>query len=34
MAARDSDGRGLSEPEIRDEISTFLVAGHGLRPWP
>jgi cytochrome P450 len=28
MAARDSDGRGLSEPEIRDEISTFLVAGH------
>jgi cytochrome P450 len=28
MAARDSDGRGLSDPEIRDEISTFLVAGH------
>ena len=28
MAARDSDGSGLSEQEIRDEISTFLVAGH------
>lgn len=25
---RDSDGSGLSEQEIRDEISTFLVAGH------
>jgi cytochrome P450 len=28
MAARDSDGSGLSEQEVRDEISTFLVAGH------
>ena len=28
MAARDSDGHALSDPEIRDEISTFLVAGH------
>ncbi len=28
MAARDADGSGLSEQEIRDEISTFLVAGH------
>ncbi|HEX6527293.1 MAG TPA: cytochrome P450 [Streptosporangiaceae bacterium] len=27
-AARDSDGRGLGEREIRDEISTFLVAGY------
>jgi cytochrome P450 len=27
-AARDSDGSGLSEQEIRDEISTFLVAGY------
>jgi cytochrome P450 len=27
-AARDSDGSGLSEQEIRDEIATFLVAGH------
>lgn len=27
-AARDSDGSGLSEPEIRNEIATFLVAGH------
>jgi cytochrome P450 len=26
--ARDADGRGLDEREIRDEISTFLVAGH------
>src|SRR5262249_28756100 len=28
MAARDADGSGLSEQEIRDEISTFLIAGH------
>ena len=28
MAARDSDGSGLSKQEIRDEIATFLVAGH------
>ena len=27
-AARDADGRGLGEREIRDEISTFLVAGY------
>ncbi|HEU5416515.1 MAG TPA: cytochrome P450 [Streptosporangiaceae bacterium] len=27
-AARDADGRGLSAQEIRDEVSTFLVAGH------
>jgi cytochrome P450 len=27
-AARDADGRGLSEREIRDEVSTFLVAGY------
>ena len=26
-AARDADGRGLGEREIRDEVSTFLVAG-------
>jgi cytochrome P450 len=28
VAARDSDGSALTEQEIRDEISTFLVAGH------
>jgi cytochrome P450 len=28
MAARDADGNALSEQEIRDEIATFLVAGH------
>jgi cytochrome P450 len=28
MSARDSDGSGLSSQEIRDEIATFLVAGH------
>ena len=28
VAARDSDGNGLSGQEIRDEIGTFLVAGH------
>ena len=28
MAARDADGSALSEQEIRDEIATFLVAGH------
>jgi cytochrome P450 len=28
MTARDSDGSGLSEQEIRDEIATFMVAGH------
>src|SRR5262249_14160328 len=27
-AARDSDGSALSRQEIRDEIATFLVAGH------
>lgn len=27
-AAKDADGRGLGEREIRDEISTFLVAGY------
>ena len=27
-AARDADGRQLSQREIRDEISTFLVAGY------
>ncbi len=27
-AARDADGSGLSEQEIRDEIGTFLVAGY------
>ncbi len=27
-AARDSDGGALSRQEIRDEIATFLVAGH------
>jgi len=27
-AARDSDGSALTEREIRDEVSTFLVAGH------
>ncbi|MDR2986586.1 MAG: cytochrome P450 [Nocardiopsaceae bacterium] len=27
-AARDSDGNALSMQEIRDEIATFLVAGH------
>jgi cytochrome P450 len=27
-AARDTDGRGLGEQEIRDEISTFMVAGY------
>ena len=28
VAARDSDGSALSSHEIRDEIATFLVAGH------
>jgi cytochrome P450 len=28
LAARDTDGRGLSDQEIRDEILTFVVAGH------
>jgi cytochrome P450 len=28
MTARDGDGTGLSEQEIRDEIATFLVAGN------
>jgi cytochrome P450 len=28
VAARDADGTALSEQEIRDEIATFLVAGH------
>jgi cytochrome P450 len=28
IAARDSDGSSLSRQEIRDEIATFLVAGH------
>lgn len=28
VAARDSDGSALSRQEIRDEIATFLVAGH------
>ena len=28
VAARDSDGSSLSRQEIRDEIATFLVAGH------
>ncbi|HTP16733.1 MAG TPA: cytochrome P450 [Streptosporangiaceae bacterium] len=28
MAARDADGSALSKQEIRDEIATFLVAGH------
>src|SRR5258708_5293880 len=28
MAARDSDGSGLRDQEVRDGISTFLVAGH------
>jgi cytochrome P450 len=27
-AARDAAGHGLSTPEIRDEVATFLVAGH------
>src|SRR4029450_9140533 len=27
-AARDADGRGLGEREIRDEVSTFLAAGY------
>jgi cytochrome P450 len=28
IAARDTDGSALSRQEIRDEIATFLVAGH------
>lgn len=28
MSARDADGSGLTDQEIRDEIVTFLVAGH------
>jgi cytochrome P450 len=28
LAARDSDGRALSEEEIADEVATFLLAGH------
>lgn len=28
MAMRDEDGTGLSEEEIRDQIVTFIVAGH------
>ncbi|MFO0699558.1 MAG: cytochrome P450 [Nitrospira sp.] len=28
LAARDHDGRPLSEREIRDELMTFLLAGH------
>ena len=28
IAARDSDGSALSRQEIRDEIATFMVAGH------
>jgi cytochrome P450 len=28
LAARDADGRPLSDDEIRDELMTFLLAGH------
>lgn len=28
MAARDQDGSGLSDAEIRDELTTFMLAGH------
>jgi cytochrome P450 len=28
LAARDADGRALSEEEIADEVATFLLAGH------
>ncbi len=28
LAARDEDGRGMSEDELRDELMTLLVAGH------
>ena len=28
LAARDEDGRGLSEDDLRDELLTMLVAGH------
>jgi len=28
MLARDEDGRGLSDAELRDELMTLLVAGH------
>jgi cytochrome P450 len=28
MAARDEDGRGLTDEELRDEVVTLLVAGH------
>ena len=28
LAARDTDGRALSDKEVRDELMTFLLAGH------
>src|SRR6185312_9972738 len=28
LLARDEDGRGLSDAELRDELMTLLVAGH------
>jgi cytochrome P450 len=28
LSARDEDGNGLTEPELRDELVTLLVAGH------
>ena len=28
MAARDEDGSGMTDRQLRDEILTFLLAGH------
>ena len=28
MAARDEDGSGMSDKQIRDEVMTFFLAGH------